>query len=84
VGTRKNTAHSITGYQRKQNKNAGNIMRSLSAFACRRRHGTETGPPEHLPAAFVLSLPTLDNLRNFFLTATTDMLSFFQKLREAP
>jgi hypothetical protein len=29
-------------------------------------------------------LPTVDNLRNFFLTTTTEVLSFFQQLREAP
>jgi site-specific DNA recombinase len=29
-------------------------------------------------------LPTLDNLRNFLLTPTTEVLSFFQQLREAP
>jgi hypothetical protein len=29
-------------------------------------------------------LPTLDNLRNFLLTTTTEVLSFFQQLREAP
>jgi hypothetical protein len=29
-------------------------------------------------------LPTLDNLRNFFLTATSEVLSLFQQLREAP
>jgi len=27
-------------------------------------------------------LPTLDNLRNFLLTTTTEVLSFFQQLRE--
>jgi hypothetical protein len=27
-------------------------------------------------------LPTLDNLRNFFLTTSTEVLSFFQHLRE--
>ena len=27
-------------------------------------------------------LPTLDNLRNFLLTATTEVLNFFQQLRE--
>jgi hypothetical protein len=26
----------------------------------------------------------VDNLRNFFLTTTTEVLSFFQQLREAP
>ncbi len=31
-----------------------------------------------------LWLPTVDNLRNFFLTTTTEALSFFQQLREAP
>jgi hypothetical protein len=29
-------------------------------------------------------VPTVDNLRNFFLTPTTDMLSFLQLLREVP
>jgi hypothetical protein len=29
-------------------------------------------------------VPTLDNLRNFLLTTTTEVLSFFQQLREAP
>jgi hypothetical protein len=29
-------------------------------------------------------LPTLDNLRNFLLTTTTEVLSFFHQLREAP
>ncbi|HEX6716544.1 MAG TPA: hypothetical protein VF088_05505 [Pyrinomonadaceae bacterium] len=29
-------------------------------------------------------LPTVDNLRNFLLTSTTDMLSFFQMLRADP
>jgi hypothetical protein len=29
-------------------------------------------------------LPTLDNLRNFLLTTTTEVLNFFQQLREAP
>ena len=29
-------------------------------------------------------LPTVDNLRNFFLTTTTEVLSFFQQLREVP
>jgi hypothetical protein len=28
-------------------------------------------------------LPTVDNLRNFFLTTTTEVLGFFQQLREA-
>ena len=28
--------------------------------------------------------PTLDNLHNFLLTTTTEVLSFFQQLREAP
>jgi hypothetical protein len=28
-------------------------------------------------------LPTLDNLRNFLLTPTAEMLSFFQKSQEA-
>lgn len=31
-----------------------------------------------------LWLPTVDNLRNFFLTPTAEMLSFFQQVREAP
>src|SRR5215213_3432700 len=30
------------------------------------------------------TLPTVDNLRNFFLTTTTEVLSFFHQLREAP
>jgi hypothetical protein len=30
------------------------------------------------------SFPTLDNLRNFLLTTTTEVLSFFQQLRETP
>ena len=29
-------------------------------------------------------LPTLDNLRNFLLTTTTEVISFFHQLREAP
>jgi hypothetical protein len=29
-------------------------------------------------------LPTLDNLRNFLLTPTTEMLNFFQQLGQAP
>src|ERR1051325_2243744 len=29
-------------------------------------------------------IPTVDNLRNFFLTPTAEVLSFFQQLREAP
>ena len=29
-------------------------------------------------------LPSLDNLRNFLLTTTTEVLSFFQQLREVP
>jgi len=29
-------------------------------------------------------IPTLDNLRNFFFTPTTEVLSFFQQLREVP
>jgi hypothetical protein len=29
-------------------------------------------------------LPTVDNLRNFLLTPMTEVLSFFQQLREAP
>ena len=29
-------------------------------------------------------LPTVDNLRNFFLTPMTEVLSFLQQLREAP
>ena len=29
-------------------------------------------------------LPTLDNLRNFLLMPTTEVLSFLQHLREAP
>jgi hypothetical protein len=29
-------------------------------------------------------LPTVDNLRNWFLTPMTEVLSFFQQLREAP
>jgi hypothetical protein len=33
---------------------------------------------------FQAFFPTVDNLRNFFLTATTEVLSFFQQLREAP
>jgi len=28
-------------------------------------------------------LPTLDNLRNFLLTPTAEMLNFFQQMREA-
>jgi hypothetical protein len=32
----------------------------------------------------VLMLPTLDNLRNFLLTTTTEVVSFFQELREVP
>ena len=28
--------------------------------------------------------PTLDNLRNFLLSTTTEVLSFFQQMREAP
>jgi len=32
----------------------------------------------------IYGLPTLDNLRNLFLTPTADMLNFFQQLREAP
>ena len=32
-----------------------------------------------IPAAFVLLLPTLDNLRNLFLTSVTEMLSLFQQ-----
>jgi len=43
------------------------------------------GPPAFTPVAFVTScLPTLDNLRNFFLTPTAEMLSFLQTVREAP
>jgi len=30
------------------------------------------------------ALPTLDNLRNFLFTTTTEVLIFFQQLREAP
>jgi hypothetical protein len=45
----------------------------------------EKGPPAFTPVAFVTScLPTLDNLRNFFLTPTAEMLSFLQTVREAP
>ena len=29
-----------------------------------------------------MALPTLDNLRNFLLTPTTELLSFFQYLQE--
>src|SRR5215213_3898604 len=40
----------------------------------RTRLGKEKRPPETIPAAFVKSwLPTLDNLRTFFLTTTTEM-----------
>jgi len=35
-------------------------------------------------ALLIYGLPTLDNLRNLFLTPTADMLNFFQQLREAP
>ena len=39
---------------------------------------------ELVPAAFVKSwLPTLNNLRNFLLTPTAEMLSFLQQVREA-
>ena len=31
-----------------------------------------------------LGSPTVDNRRNFFLTATTEVLGLFQQLREAP
>jgi len=42
----------------------------------------EERPPEPIPATFVLSVPTLDNLRNLFLRPTTEMLSFLQQVRE--
>ena len=32
----------------------------------------------------IIWLPTVDNLRKFLLTTTTEMLSFFQQLREVP
>jgi hypothetical protein len=36
------------------------------------------------PAAFINSwLPTLDNLRNFLLTTTSEVLSFLQQLQKA-
>jgi len=60
----------------------------VAQFQCSRirtRLGKEKRPPELFPAAFLESwLPTLDNLRNFLLTPTTEVLSFFQQLREAP
>jgi hypothetical protein len=34
--------------------------------------------------SFLPVFPTVDNLRNFLLTTTTELLSFFQQLREAP
>jgi len=37
--------------------------------------------PLDVPAAFFNLLPTLDNLRNFFLTPTMEMLNFPQNLR---
>jgi hypothetical protein len=42
-----------------------------------------TGGLEPPAAVSILQLwlPTLDNLRNFFLTLTTEMLSFLQWLR---
>jgi hypothetical protein len=39
---------------------------------------------QNLKATFIDGLPTLDNLRNFLLTTTTEVLSFFQQVREAP
>jgi hypothetical protein len=33
--------------------------------------------------AHFITVPTLDNLRNFFLTPTTETLSFFQQMRDA-
>jgi len=35
------------------------------------------GPPELLPAAQIMA-PTLNNLRNFFLSPTAELPSFFQ------
>ena len=40
----------------------------------------EKRPPEPIPATFFKSwLPTVHNLRNFLLTATTEVRSFFQR-----
>ena len=41
--------------------------------------------PTHLSTVLPkLLVPTLDSLRNFFLTATTEVLNFFQQLQEVP
>jgi hypothetical protein len=44
-------------------------------------------PPSRVVSSMIdyrMKVPTLDNLRNFLLTPTAEMLSFFQQLREAP
>jgi hypothetical protein len=43
----------------------------------------ESALEEEKQSSRTILLPTLDNLRNFFLTAPTEMLSFFQEVREA-
>jgi hypothetical protein len=40
-------------------------------------------PPEPIQRPSKYLLPPLDNLRNFLLNTTTEVLSFFQELREA-
>ena len=46
--------------------------------------GKEKRPPDEWPAVFKVAAPHSGHLRNFFLTPTTEMLSFFQQMREAP
>jgi hypothetical protein len=48
---------------------------------CRVEAGTErNGEASNLPKSLHNLAPTVDTLRNFFLTSTTDMLSFLQEI----
>jgi|GEM_PF-2645791 len=71
--SRHNLLHAI---REKQSKQADQISHSSECICIQIRPGTEKRPPEQLPAAFGPSLPTVDNLRNFFLTPTKEMLRF--------
>lgn len=77
-------AQSITRHPRKAKQTGGPNQPFVRVHLHPNTAGTEKRPPEQFVAAFGPSLPTLDNLRNFFLTPTTEVLSFLQHLREAP
>ena len=58
------------------------FRQQFDPLALQIRLGKRKGRWNLSPTAFIKSwLPTLDNLRNFLLTPTTEALSFLQELR---